>query len=194
MLTLQFGQSTPAVISLAYDDDPLMDWPAISDGGGASFVRIAPEDLSRDPNLGINWRSGSPPSPGTDDRIPYTAWFGAPPTGDPDHDGLENLVEYALGTDPLVDSSSAIPTAVFQSFTVSNVTSIYATLNFQRHNLHEDLTQHVEFSTDLATWPITGVQVSATDNGDGTRTELWRSSMPVEANQRLFGRLRFTHP
>lgn len=194
MLTLQFGQATPAVISFAYDDDPLMDWPAISDGGGASIVRIAPEDLSRDPNLGINWRSGSPPSPGTDDRIPYTTWFGAPPTGDPDHDGLENLVEYALGTDPLVDSSSAIPTAVFQSFTVSNVTSIYATLSFQRHNLHEDLTQHVEFSTDLATWPITGVQVSATDNGDGTRTELWRSSMPVEANQRLFGRLRFTHP
>jgi hypothetical protein len=52
----------------------------------------------------------------------------------------------------------------------------------------------VEFSSDLVTWPIPGVQVSSEDNGDGTRTEVWRSNVPSDASSRIFGRVRFTQP
>jgi len=195
ILTLQFGLATPAVFSFAYDDDPALNWPAAADGEGASLVKIRPEDITRDPAIGLNWRSsGFNPSPGRDDRISFEDWQGAIITPDPDEDGLENLAEYALGGDPFIDSSALLPAGSFQAFTVAGVPGTFATLTFQRANAHEDFSQQVEFSTDLNTWSLTGVQVSSTDNGDGTRTEVWRSSVTVAAGPRLFGRLRFTRP
>jgi hypothetical protein len=193
ILTLSYGLVTPPIFSFAYNDNPTLNWPTTPDGLGASLVKISPEDLTRDPNLGINWRS-STPTPGTDDRVKFVTWLGATPAGDPDHDGLDNLVEYALGGDATKDNSELIPTANFQPYSVSGVPATYATLTFQRSILHEDFTQHVEFSTNLSTWPINAIQVTSTDNGNGTRTESWRSSTPVEANTRIFGRVRFTQP
>ena len=107
---------------------------------------------------------------------------------------LLDEIRAAMGGNALADSSALIPTATFQPFTVAGVPGTYATLTFQRSNIHEDFSQHVEFSSDLGTWPLTGVQVSSADNGNGTRTEVWRSSIPVEAGARLFGRVRFTQP
>lgn len=193
-LTLQFGLATPAVFSFDYDDDPAFSWPAAADGDGASLVRIEPEDTTRDPGMGFNWRSSLTPSPGGDDLVSYAAWLAGAPEPDADKDGLTNAVEYAMGGNALADSSALIPTATFQPFTVAGVPGTYATLTFQRSNIHEDFSQHVEFSSDLGTWPLTGVQVSSADNGNGTRTEVWRSSIPVEAGTRLFGRVRFTQP
>ncbi len=190
-ITLQYGQALPPVFVIAYDDDNSQGWPQSPDGDGPSLVRISPERLL--PNSPMEWRSGAP-SPGTDDRINFTTWLGSTPTGDPDKDGLDNLVEYALGGDAMKDSSHLIPTATYQSYVTGSGLGTYATLAFQRDVLHEDFTQQVEFSTNLTTWPITAEKVSSLDHGNGTRTEVWRSSSPVENNTRIFGRVRFTQP
>jgi hypothetical protein len=199
-LTLRYGQIVTPIFSFAYDDNPALNWPTAPDGGGASLVRIAPEDTTRDPGLGINWRSSLTPggTPGGDDRQTFAAWLTAHSQSgaatDTDGDGLSNLAEYAIGSDPSVNSVPVSPTGQFQTFTVNNATSNYATLTLRRSNAADNLTQNVEFSTDLATWPIPAVQVAAIDNGDGTRTEVWRSTTPADSSQRMFGRVRFTAP
>ena len=194
ILTLQFGLATPAVFSFAYDDDPALNWPVAADGNGASLVKIEPENLARNPALGLNWRASIAPGPGSDDRVSYATWLAGASEPNADNDALSNVAEYMLGGDTLTDSSALIPDGAWQSFTVAGVPGTYATLIFRRHNAHEDFTQHVEFSTDLATWPLTAVQVSNADNADGTRTEVWRSSVSVDSRARLFGRLRFSQP
>ena len=195
-ITLQYGLVTPAVFSFTYDDNPALNWPAAPDGLGASLVRIAPENTTRNASLGINWRSSIAigGSPGGDDRQTFATWLtNNSETGaltDTEGDGLGNLLEYAFGGSPLTDSHALLPTAARQAIAANN----YLTLTFQRANIADDLTQTVEFSTDLATWPISAVQVTSADNGNGTRTEVWRSSVTVDSAVKLFGRVRFTRP
>jgi hypothetical protein len=99
-----------------------------------------------------------------------------------------------MGGNPTAISSALTPVAQFQTYTVSDVAAVYPTLSFRRANAADDLTQVVEFSSNLTTWPTTGVQVAAIDDGDGTRTEIWRASTPVTGAQRLYGRVRFVTP
>jgi len=197
-LTLQFGQVTPPVFSFTYSDDPSLNWPAAADGQGYSLVRIHPEDITRNASLGVNWRSSQflTGNPGTDDRVSYLSWLGATPGGDPDQDGLDNLIEYALGTDPLNPGSASSPAAAYQSITVAGTPGLWPTLTFIRANTHEDFVQQVEFSSDLQTWPWRGIQVSSTDLGDGTRREVWRADVPglPAPGPRLYGHLRCTRP
>lgn len=190
-LTLFYGNLTPAIFSFAYDDDPTANWPVFPDGSGPSLVKIEPENLSRNPAHGINWRSSISPSPGGDDRESFLNWQGTITTPDHDGDGVDNLVEYALGASAFDDSQAALPTGAWQEFTVGETTGTYATLTFQRATYHEDAEQHVEFSTDLNSWPIAGVLVSRTETVPGTVVEVWRSNTPVSSGTRLFGRVRF---
>lgn len=191
-LTLLFGNITPAIFSFNYDDDAATNWPTLPDGGGASLVKIEPENLTRNPGHGINWRSSLAPSPGGDDRVSFFNWQGTINTPDHDGDGLDNLVEYALGADAFSDSSAAIPAGAWQEFDAGAGPATYATLTFQRQTNHEDAAQFVEFGTDLSTWPIPGVLVSRTETAPGLATEVWRSTTSVEAGARLFGRARFS--
>jgi hypothetical protein len=198
-ITLQFGLATPPIISITYNDDPALNWPIAADGPGFSLVRIQPEDSTRDANLGVNWRSSLTitGNPGSDDRVSYAAWLAGTPEGDPDHDNLPNLIEYALGGDALSDSSAIIPHAAWQTLIVEGIPGTYATLSFRRSNAHEDFSQRVEFSSDLQTWPFAGIQVSANDLGDGTRHEVWRMptpALPAASGSRIYGRLRITRP
>ncbi len=197
-LTLRYGQVATPVFSFTYGDKPAQNWPVAPDGGGASLVKISPEDLTRDPNLGINWRSSLTPggTPGTDDRQSFAAWLTANSqngaTGDTDADGFSNLAEYAMGGNPAANSSALTPTGQFQSLTVNEVTANYPTLTFRRANAADDVIAAVEFSADLSAWSLPGVQVSSADNGDGTRTEVWRAPAPASGTQRMFGRVKLS--
>ncbi len=200
-IALSYGLVTTPVFSFAYNDNPALNWPVQPDGGGASLVRIAPEDTARNPSLGVNWRSSLAPggSPGADDRQTFPDWLAARSESgantDTDNDGLANLVEYALGGNPAVNNSATLlPTAAFQTFTVAGIPGTYAALTFQRSNAADDLTQSVQFSTGLDAWQTSGVQISSADNGNGTRTEVWRSASPVQTTDRIFGRVRFFRP
>ena len=61
---------------------------------------------------------------------------------DPDHDGVPNLVEYALGSNPLSGASFALPTP--------GRSGNYLTLTFTR--ARSDVTYGVEASADLVNW------------------------------------------
>ena len=63
---------------------------------------------------------------------------------DPDHDGLPNLVEYALGLDPLSPGTVAIPKL--------GSANGYLTLTFTRPLSATDVSYIVQVSSDLATW------------------------------------------
>ncbi len=72
----------------------------------------------------------------------------AAPGADFDHDGIANLMEYALGLDPTVASVSALPQAALKKYGASS----YLSFKFTRSSTATDLTYLVETSPDLASW------------------------------------------
>ena len=65
-------------------------------------------------------------------------------TADPDGDGMPNLLEYAIGGDPLFPDSEARPSARIQAGRL-----VYT---FKRDSAKSDLIYAVESSTDMRTW------------------------------------------
>ncbi len=112
------------------------------------------------------------------------------PQADPDLDGIQNLIEYALGLDGTVSAQAGLPT-----MTTVNVSGTdYLALSVTRPlGSRSDLTYIGEFSDSLAVAAWTaGLPVgSITDNGNGTETIIWRDTVANTANRR-FGRLRVT--
>jgi hypothetical protein len=52
------------------------------------------------------------------------------------------------------------------------------------------LTSTPQFSVDLIAWSAATALVSATTNPNGTVTETWRSSLPVNSTARLYVRVQ----
>jgi hypothetical protein len=188
-----------AIVEFIYDDNS--PWPSEPDGDGYSLVLHCPEDtLPADHADPLAWRASRllGGSPGAPDGISFDDWRaanglpgGALLTDDPDADGLENLLEYALAADPLAESRDALPAAANQLLTVGASTDEYLTMTFTRQAGAKDLTYTVEFSTDLLTWSDVGGELQAAiANGDGTVTETWRAPDPTISDVRYFLRLR----
>ena len=103
---------------------------------------------------------------------------------DPDRDGLENLLEFALGLDPL-RADRGVETSSFRSD--SGETVIEST--FRRWREENGIRYVPEWSSDLSSWLRTGfMQVGeAQDNADGTETVVVQRVMNGTSG---FGRLR----
>jgi hypothetical protein len=127
----------------------------------------------------------------------YTAWLVArfstdelnnPLTSgvnaDPDADGWSNLMEYALGLEPKVANTTALP-----QVTTSASEWVYT---YTRPGDRSDVTYAVEASTTLASWTIEGVthELVSTDAVAGTQT--WRARYPMAGAANAFFRLRAT--
>ena len=67
--------------------------------------------------------------------------------GDFDGDGMPNLVEYALGTDP-----KALNVTPLNASKTSTGSDQYLTLSMSRSDLKNDITYVVEVSDDLVNW------------------------------------------
>ncbi len=139
----------------------------------------------------------------------YLAGYGltganAAPAADPNGDGVTNLMAYALGLNPTVPSTSALPQIAIKNY--SGVP--YAFITFTRSSLATDLTYIVEESSDLENWSAVATSsggaatsgsgfVGETQTGTTFLVEA-RSTFPVNSadNGRLvnFLRLRVTSP
>jgi hypothetical protein len=97
-----------------------------------------------------------------------------------DLDGFVNMVEYALGLNPLIPDASLAPSPVLEDGEL--------TLTFPRNPLVADVRSMVEFSTDLITWsPLDDVAVSS-----GNGIELRRASVSTAPYPQLFLRISVT--
>jgi hypothetical protein len=100
------------------------------------------------------------------------------PEDDPDHDGLENLAEYALGSDP--NSFTAAP-----AFTLD---ATHLTLTFTRPKGRNDVGYHAETSDQLGGWIDAPLEVTGeTETHETVRARVARPA----GNTPLFLRLRF---
>ncbi len=105
------------------------------------------------------------------------------PNADPDRDGVNNLVEYALGLDPKSASVSGLPQISVQG------TEWWFT--YARPSERPDVTYTVETSTNLTNWVTTGITHERTAAGT---TETWRARLNITAGQNAFFRLKVERP
>lgn len=102
----------------------------------------------------------------------------AGPEADPDHDGLANLAEYALGSSPTVLSPGP----------AMELDETHLILHFERQKGLADIDCFAESGSDLAGWDQASLEVmSSTDQMETMRVRVLRPAEPAK----LFLRLRF---
>lgn len=111
---------------------------------------------------------------------------------DPDKDGLNNALEYALGRNPKT------PDAVgsWSSATQNVAGTDYLTLTFRRRVPALDLNYSVQTQSALDSlgWSATAVEIGTpTSNGDGTENATFRDSTPANSVPKRFMRVKITH-
>jgi hypothetical protein len=185
-----------------------LDSPCLDAGDPAFLPAVGETDTDRGPRV-----TGPRVDIGSDELTPRDAWrvekFGAAATSasaaftaDPDHDGLSNLLEFALAAEPLQASVSALPTASLSGGPGSSLT-----LTFTRSLAASDLTYTVEAAPLLGQWtagsqygpagdaPTTAAttQISRT-TANGRETIIVRDNIPLSAASFRFLRLRVSAP
>ncbi|MEC8691700.1 MAG: CotH kinase family protein, partial [Verrucomicrobiota bacterium] len=196
-IKLSFGAGTP-IIEVTYDDKE--PWPISADGDGFTLNLTDPKNVSQE-NHGeaTNWYSGvaSPGSEGGNAALTFNIWAsdngldpGASKTDDPDSDGIINLMEYALNSNPIAISRGDLPQIAMQTLDLEDQPKEYITYSFTRQGQTSDLIYSVEVSEDLKKWEKgTAILESSTTNADGTIKEMWRSPMNSSAKTKWFFRL-----
>jgi hypothetical protein len=114
------------------------------------------------------------------DDYTYSTWRTAvgassDPMSDDDQDGINNLLEYALASDP--NKAGSVTYGNLISTTVEGLAVDYLTLACQRRVAATDISFQVEYSTNLSSWQTNAVLVSSIPNPDGTTREVWRSPL-----------------
>ncbi len=165
------GQTTTLIVG-AQDDGIGGVYPLGTVTTSAAVVVPKPVDQWRQDNFGTN--SGNAAIAGN--------------LADPDGDGLNNLLEYALGTNPLKSNPSAVS---MDTEVISGNT--YLRLTITKNSAATDVTYSAEATGDLATpgsWSSSGVVVET----NSTTTLSARDSVPMSGSTKRFMRLRVSVP
>ena len=169
-------------------------WPASADGLGNSLHRTEPVRYAGDPT---SWKAAAP-SPGItqNDKFDWRELFFNPeeidnpslsgPLADADSDGIANILEYLLGSNPRKSESR-----IYEEF--SRQERINETGNFElkikRLKNIEGYKIIIESSTDLVNWITSEKQFSLkeqSDNGDGTVTITYSTASPLTSRRTYF--------
>jgi fibronectin type 3 domain-containing protein len=108
------------------------------------------------------------------------------PNADPDGDGLTNLEEYFLGTDP------AVPDAPGTLLTTATDNSGNLVITFRASKNLTGVTYKIQESTDMLNWTDTGV--TPTVQSDQGAYDIMQASAPLGSNPRLFLKLSVSGP
>lgn len=119
-------------------------WPRGADGSGGSLVLISPYSLP-DHSDGMNWRSSLSPggTPGTGDGLLFEGVVGL----DQDGDGLDDLLEFVMGTD---EQDPADGLGVIQP----SASGALVGLRYPTQLGTDQFRVVVESSTNLRTWNL----------------------------------------
>lgn len=172
-------------------DDPVTGygWYADTDAQTATNSRVRIDsyvvsaNVVADPQVGyVGWATTAFPAEATEtDRAM---------TFDYDSDGLVNLLEYGLGTDPAV--VSVAPTAQLAEIDGNK----YLQIQWNRPNDRDDIMTIGQISSDLDGWSSLPEAVSSVISpaGEGMETVTIRDLTPINSSLRRFLRVLVTHP
>ncbi len=171
--------SNSTIQEFTYDDES--PWPTGPDGNGFSLVLIDPTN-SPDHDLAANWKQSGiiGGTPGE----PEATGFTGDPNSDLDNDGLSALLEYALGTSPIVANRTPFEVALIG-------TTVRITTDLSDSAVGIDVT--LESSADLENWrPATNVpEISRVSNDNGTSKVTYQSATGfIQSESRIFFRLK----
>ena len=190
------GTTSTEIKEFTYNNDAT--WPDSADGLGPVLTLVDPAS-NPDHKLGINWRSSACPggTPGANDAKNYAAWTAANGvtdifgSADDDNDGLANLLEYLLGTNPTQHTNQ--PSASVQLISVAGVPAEYLTITFTRTIANDEVAFTVETSTDLTQPWTPAVQVGKPlYDALGRETYTFRHPSPRATNAQQYLRVRGT--
>lgn len=127
----------------------------------------------------------------------FADWIGlhpvsdSSPEGDPDHDGITNLMEYVLGGDPSASSSGILPEA--------QLTGKQLVFTFHRRTSSaNDTTQVFQYGTNLADWmdlPVFQSEfVSISESITEPGMDKVIITIPTQELPAMFGRLKVSKP
>ncbi len=155
-------------------------WPEAADGLGPSLVLVAPAS-NPDPDLAASWRP-SAQAGGNPDASDATTFSGTAGL-DADANGIDDLLDYALGHPP--GAHDGLPAITLAGDRL--------TLSYTRNLAAEDVALDALWSDDLITWQSLGdsfelTSVSQDANGRQTLQFTWPPGSPTPGN-RLFVRL-----
>jgi hypothetical protein len=191
------GPDGGGVLDLTYND--ASPWPESADGDGYSLVLINPGVVG-DLSSPERWRTSVAlnGNPGEGDSLSYTSWNnlhgGFADDVDKDGDGLNHLMEYALGGDPFQSSPGLVPFAEVRSFEIEGIKGDYLAIDIRRRLGADDVSLVVELSDSPVNWSQeddTVVLVGVINNDDGTETMSFRIKEAVADGGRVFVRARF---
>jgi hypothetical protein len=146
----------------------LIPWPSSPDGSGPSLTKLSEKDYGND---FINW-SAAAASPGAmapgSRFADWAATHGVAGSGDPDHDGVDNLMEYAFDTNPQAPDST-------HSALLLTMGPKQNSIRYEVDASVPDLDYLLEVSSDLILWtPVDAAPVSLVE---GKQTRLFEDSI-----------------
>ncbi len=166
------------------------DWPSTPDTQGKALVLVDPDNPPTAAQLsnGTHWRVSTEigGQPGVDDRIMVNTWLSSLPNtnplADPNYDEINQLLAFAIGAGTNNNARSFLPTLDIAPVLVAGVSEDYLVMNITLQNAAGGITTVVQSTDSLGAWvPTTMQHFETIDNGSGTLTRRYRSTVPYRS-------------